>query len=942
MSQRNQKTATVYKNYQDFMGAHCMAKEDPRQSTNTRITGGKYHISDEEYPTFLTHYYKDVVSKQGDEYLTEKQRETDCPIVVDFDFRYEYAVTEKQYSDKHIAGMIAIYLEVLKGVFQFVESVPFPIYIFEKPTVNRLEDKNLTKDGIHMLIGIEVPDRTTQIIIRKRVMEKIEEEWGDLPLTNSWEDVFDKGISEGGTNWQLYGSRKPDCDRYALTRVYEYEYDPADGEFMEVKIPVKKFNWNVDFPKLSVRYKGHPQFFFKADFIPVHEHTKTNEPKRSRQIVHKQPNGLGILNAKTHDDIERSVTEFLDSLKPVEYDLREAYELAMILPVEYYGEGSYNRWIRVGWALSNISQKLFIAWVAFSARSPTFQFDSIGEMFDKWMGFDVNNMRGLTKRSLIYWARESKPEEFRRIHENSIDFHLSQSIKNLSVLGNNKNVGSGDADIAKILYMMYKDNFACAALKADKWYRFAKHRWVEDECGTSLRRHISEELRDRYRIKCDECNKDMSNTSQGEDKLKVFEGLSNKLIAIVDKLSSATSKDHIMKEARERFFEPEIQFVDLLDSNPYLMCFKNCVVDFKAKVVRPGRAEDYLSKCTNINYVKLDRQKNAKTIADIEDFMAKLFPNPDLRRYMWQHFASILIGVNLDQKLHLYIGGGENGKSVLLDLLSQCLGDYYAISPISLITQDRQKQGSATPDIVALKGLRLTSMSEPSKGTQINDGAMKELTSCVEPIKGRNLNANHITFIPQCKIVVCSNNFMKVNTQDHGTWRRLAVEDFESLFTDNPVTDDPDKPHQFKKDATLKEKFPEWREVFMAMLVEIALETGGRVDPCKIVDNSSMKYREREDHVAEFIRDKITIEATGKITKTEVTQEFTSWFANTYGRGGGPTVKEVHEYMDKKFKSGKYVGGWSGVRIKYERNEPPPQSIVSEEDDTYDDLDADA
>ena len=64
--------------------------------------------------------------------------------------------------------------------------------------------------------------------------------------------------------------------------------------------------------------------------------------------------------------------------------------------------------------------------------------------------------------------------------------------------------------------------------------------------------------------------------------------------------------------------------------------------------------------------------------------------------------ASGDINKNLNQKLHLYIGAGENGKSVLTDLLSQCLGDYYAIANI-LITQQRQKQGQASPDIVALE-----------------------------------------------------------------------------------------------------------------------------------------------------------------------------------------------------------------------------------------------
>ncbi len=930
-------------NYQDFIGSHWLGKDDPRQPTNTRITGGKYFIPDEEYPAFLEHYYKDIVSKNGDEFLTEKQRESGGPIAVDFDFRYDYQVTEKQYSEKHIAGIVQIYLEVLKGIFQFADKCPFPVYVFEKPTVNRLEDKQITKDGIHMLIGIQA-DRITQTIIRERVIEKIEEEWGDLPLKNSWEDVLDKGISTGVTNWQLYGSKKPDHDKYSLTRVYEYEYDTTDGEFMEVKVPVKKFNWAADFAKLSVRYTGHPQFFFKADFIAVHEKGRATPARPVFRPSQQQTNvvvNYSVNSIKTKADIDVLVAQLLDSLKPDEYNIREAYELAMILPIEYYGEGSYLKWMKVGWALSNVSKKLFIGWVSFSARSPTFQFDSIPDLYAKWSEFDTNNNHGLTKRSIIYWARESAPAEFRRINDASIGYYLDQSIKHLTLNGiarGDKHIGCGDTDLAKILYMMYKDAYACAGLKADKWYRFSKHRWVEDECGTSLRRHISNELKDLYRLKCDEISIKLSD-EPNDEKIKSWEGLSNKVVEIVGKLAQTSHKDHILKEARELFFDPEVNFMDLLDSNPYLLCCKNGVVDIKNKVFRPGRAEDYLSKCTNINYTKLDRKRDATTIAEIEDFFEKLFPNKALRKYMWQHLASILVGVNLNQKLHLYIGNGENGKSVLMDLMSQCLGDYYAISPISLITQSRQKQGQASPDIVALKGVRLACMQEPSKDDEINDGAMKELTSGVEPIKGRNLFSTPITFIPQCKIVVCSNNFMKVKTRDHGTWRRLAVVDFEALFTDVPVTDDPEKPYQFKKDATIKEKFPEWREVLLSMLVEILFETQGRVDACKIIDDSSLKYKEGQDHIAEFIRDKIVVETNGRATKTEVTNEFNVWYASTYGRGGSPNTKEVHEYFDKRF--GRYKvnsGGWLGIRIRYERGDDV--SIVSSQGDDTDDITA--
>jgi P4 family phage/plasmid primase-like protien len=433
-------------------------------------------------------------------------------------------------------------------------------------------------------------------------------------------------------------------------------------------------------------------------------------------------------------------------------------------------------------------------------------------------------------------------------------------------------------------------------------------------------------------LKSDECASKLYDTSQTEAELKSWEGLGGKIVEILGKLSQTTHKDHILKEAREMFFDPEVNFMDLLDSNPYLLCFNNGVLDIKNKLFRPGRADDYLSKCTNINYTKLDRARDAKKILEIEDFFAKLFPDKQLRKYMWQHFASILVGVNLNQKLHLYIGNGENGKSVLTDFFSQCLGDYYVIAPISMITQARQKQGSASPDIVAIKGARFVCMQEPSKDDEINDGAMKELTSCVEPIKGRNLFSTPITFVPQCKIVVCSNNFMKVKTRDHGTWRRLAVIDFVSLFTDTPVEGDAEKPFQFKKDATIKEKFPEWREVFMAMLVEILLETQGNVEACKIVDDSSLKYKEGQDHIAEFIRDKIVNDVNGRITKTEATNEFNIWFTSTYGRGGSPNTKEVHEYLDKRF--GRYKvnsGGWTGVRIRYERDDT---TVVSNGDDS--------
>lgn len=937
LSTANMLKDNEYKNYQDFIRRHYIDKDDKSTHiTNTRIgnPGGKYHIPDDEYNIFLELYYRDIVSRGADEYLTEKQLVEGGPIAIDVDLRYPYEITEKQYKKPHIDDLVYLYLEELKKIFRFDDKAKFPIYIFEKANVNRLEDKQLTKDGIHIIIGIQ-SDRITQTILRKRIIEEIAqtESWISVPIVNSWEDVFDEGISKGHTNWQLYGSRKPQHEPYKLTHYYDIEYDGDDGEMICTDLNIKKFDMECDFKKLSIRYKNHLAPIFTTEFYDIHQNMESTGLKKQNSqnnlimdgLIKKPQVMINILQIRNQADLDNAIQQFLDSLPSNEFEIREAYEYTMILPASYYGEGSYNKWIRVGWALCNISYKLFIVWVAFSAKSKTFVFSTIHELFDRWKGFQTNSDAGLTKRSIMYWCREDAHDDYEKVRSNSIDYHIEQSIRACSFNGKmEKGIGCGDSDIAFILKQLFKDQYICASVKHDKWFRFAKHRWVEDECGTSLRRHISEELRELYRKKSDEIVSRsllQRGVKDDETKLKQCEEQSSKMMEIVVKLSRTSDKDHILKEARELFFDRDVKFLDLLDSNPYLMCFKNGVWDFKEKVFRAGRAEDYISKCTNIDYRKIDKVRDAKIIEEIEDFMAKLFPIEPLRKYMWEHLASSLIGVNLNQTFHMYIGGGENGKSVLTDLMSQILGDYKSDAPLCLITQARIKQGQASPDIVALKGIRYAVMQEPSKGDRINDGALKELTSGTEPIRGRNLFSAPITFVPQFKLIVCTNELLEVKTRDHATWRRFRVADFVSLFTDNPVKDDTEKPYQFKIDRKLKERFCEWKEVFISMLIDVVLRTDGHTTDCQMVMESTNRYREREDHIAEFIRDKIIMDPLGKITKTEATNEFKQWYESNYGRGG-PTTKEVHEYLDKKlgkFKSGN-INAWTGAKIRMDRD----------------------
>ena len=198
---------SLIKKYEEFMKAHCVPSDAPKESikTNTRIPskpgnkeqvyGGKYNIPDDKYEEFLNLYYKYCIEGGKDEFLTEIQRDEQCPILVDIDLKYDHAINSRIHTKDHIDDLVSLYLVILKDIYHFNET-PFYIFVMEKDAVNQVEngEKSLTKDGIHIIIGIKT-SRAVQMYLRTKVLEKIGVMWNGLPIVNTWDQVFDSSIS---------------------------------------------------------------------------------------------------------------------------------------------------------------------------------------------------------------------------------------------------------------------------------------------------------------------------------------------------------------------------------------------------------------------------------------------------------------------------------------------------------------------------------------------------------------------------------------------------------------------------------------------------------------------------------------------------------------------------------------------------------------------------
>lgn len=911
-------SSSHYNDLYDFLTKHNLKNDkENKGSTHTRmpntelkVYGASYHIPEEELPIFYKLYYEHVFVKNRKEYLTEKQLEECGPILVDFDFRYDFSVTKRIHTVEHIQDIIQLYLEELKEFYTFTENKQFPIFIMEKPNVHRDVEKQITKDGIHMIIGIQM-DRIAQLMLRDRILKKIGDIW-ELPLKNSWDDVLDANVCKGGSNWQMYGSQKPGYDVYKLSYYMIAELDTNEDEWITSAKSPKDIDLSKDLKLLSARYKEHVKFEMNTNIIEEYNKKKSEKPKIKKNnskgkinlLLEEDDGNIELDDINNMETLIKAVDNIMSSLKINEQFIREIHEYTQILPEKYYEPGSHLLNRQVAFALKHTDERLFLSWIMLRAKASDFSFDTIPKLYQDWKIHFNKKADGVTKRSIMYWAKQDAFQAYEKVKRGTIDHYIEETI-----------FEAGDWDYAMVLYHMFKDKYVCSSLTNKKWYVFCKHRWEKDE-GQRLRLAISKDLFQLYSDKQNQYLADAQNYEPNDENHEKIQRKIKKIAEICIKLKKTNDKNNIMREAMEIFFDKD--FIKNMDANPYLLCFTNGVFDFKTKEFRQGYPQDYITKTTGIPYNKYNcSDEENKDIADqINTFMSQLFPRPGLCKYMWDHLASSLIGVKKEHAFNIYRGSGSNGKSILTDLMTQALGDYKGTVPITLVTEKRNSIGGTSSEVIQLKGVRYAVMQEPSKDAVINEGIMKELTGG-DPIQARALYSDSEIFIPQFTLAVCTNALFEIKSNDDGTWRRMKLVDFESKFRDEDEVYNDEPKYVFPKDKDLKEKLPKWATVFIGMLVQRACETNGEVKDCQEVVAASNKYRQSQDCITGFIIDRIVKDTNGSIGKKILNDVFKEWFQMNYGNRKAPKLIELEEIMIKKFGNrNTKTNKWHGIKIK--------------------------
>jgi P4 family phage/plasmid primase-like protien len=383
-------------------------------------------------------------------------------------------------------------------------------------------------------------------------------------------------------------------------------------------------------------------------------------------------------------------------------------------------------------------------------------------------------------------------------------------------------------------------------------------------------------------------------------------------------------KDSVIKECIGLFYEDE--FTQKLNAEPYLIGFANGVVNLRAERIaadgkmeyycqfREGKPEDFISfqagrwearQTDTYDYVSY--REDDPEQAEIDDFMAKVFPRPELRAYMWRKLASCLEGSNREQRYDTWIGIGGNGKSKLVDLMSMALGDYAVSLQSTVLTRKRPDSGAANPDIMAVRNKRFIYMAEPDDGEPLNTSRMKQFTG-EDVVEARGLFEDQSSFQVKGKMFMLCNKFPAVHAMDRGTWRRIMAVPFESKFVDAESEEGKDispEKNIWPKDNFLDMKLKKWRVAFMARLVHVYetqyLKQGIEPIPA-IVKQESENYRSMFDSFGKFKQARLRPEAGSEACIKEIWRIYKQW-SEIVGSAGGKklTMMELQKRMDDEY-----------------------------------------
>jgi putative DNA primase/helicase len=203
------------------------------------------------------------------------------------------------------------------------------------------------------------------------------------------------------------------------------------------------------------------------------------------------------------------------------------------------------------------------------------------------------------------------------------------------------------------------------------------------------------------------------------------------------------------------------------DSHPDLLNTPSGIVDLRTRELTGHDPAMRFTKITEVGYDPL---------AAHPDWIAALEAvRPGVADWLQVRFGQAITGhMTPDDVLLLLRGGGENGKSTILNAIKGCLGAYGIYVSDRVLLAD---PGAHPTELTDFRGARFALTEELPDEARLNIKRLKDVVG-TPVMKARKMRKDTIEWQATHSLFISTNPLPLVTDTDHGTWRRLALVEF--------------------------------------------------------------------------------------------------------------------------------------------------------------------
>ncbi len=209
------------------------------------------------------------------------------------------------------------------------------------------------------------------------------------------------------------------------------------------------------------------------------------------------------------------------------------------------------------------------------------------------------------------------------------------------------------------------------------------------------------------------------------------------------------------------------------DSNPYLRCVENGVLNLRTGQLSPYNPDLLMSKRINVSY-KPNTADNSPLLRQVLSAMPE-----DAIDWAQVMFGQAMFGLQPASSVVTFMhGSGSNGKSTIINLLKKTMGTYS--SELSKSAFNFRSTDSKYA-LYQMRGVSQTILEEMPKGVNLDIDTLKEIAG-TETIVARGVCKDFISFDNMLSVFVSTNHLPNMQAHDYGSRRRLAVLPFPYRF----------------------------------------------------------------------------------------------------------------------------------------------------------------